>query len=431
MRHARSFGLASFAALIGLAVPITLAGGCSSLSKGPDAAVDGGVTSPSSPASTSATEAGAAGDAADAADAADALPDAGRADGAPPDAASSDAAGPDAGSPDAAPPIELAPYRIIGRFDSRDPAGPRFGWPGTEVRARFGGTSISVDLGDTGASQYEWAVDGAPKVRLVIGGPRKTYTLATDLPKGEHELVLTKRTESFVGVTQLFAINAPLVGTPPASARRIELVGDSITCGYGVLGADASCPFSADTESEPLAWGALAAHQLGAAHTAIAWSGIGVLRNYDLTTSGTMPERYGRALASDPTSAWPPSDFEPAVIVVNLGTNDFAGAGTDPGTPFETKLVAFLEVVRAAHANAHVVLATSPMLSGERHVAHRAHLQKAITARSAAGDTKLSLLELDVPPASEGFGCDSHPSAATQKTMATKLVAHVKTLTGW
>lgn len=223
-------------------------------------------------------------------------------------------------------------------------------------------------------------IDGALATVLTVKGARKTYPLASGLDGGPHEVALVKRTETTVGVTQLFGFvpGSALSGTPPLPDRRIEMVGDSITCGYGVLGGDASCPFSAATEAETLAWGGLAARELGAIHSAVAWSG-----------------------------------------------------GGDPGAPYEAAMSSFLVKIRAAHPHAHLVLATSPMLEGTRHTLHLGHLQKVAQARVAAGDSEISVLDLDPQSASDGYGCGRHPSQATQVKMAAKLVSHLRSKLGW
>lgn len=330
--------------------------------------------------------------------------------------------------------IAVAPFHIVGRIDTRDPAGPRFGWPGAEIRARFTGPGLSLELADTGASWYDVVIDGAAPTQLVVSGARKPYAIGGSLPGGVHDVVLTKRTETFLGVTQLFAVTplpgGALVPTPIPAARRIELIGDSITCGYGVLGSDHACPFTAETEAEPLAWGALAARQLGALRALTAVSGIGVLRNYGGETENTMPERYGRSIADDPTSAWDHS-FVPDLIVVNLGTNDFAGGKGDPGPAFQTAYAAFLATLRATHPNATIVCATSPMLSEPNRTTLRTYVEGAIAQRAAAGDMKLTLLDIEEHTDADGYGCGYHPSVATQAKMAARLVAHVKPLMGW
>lgn len=328
-------------------------------------------------------------------------------------------------------PVDLAALHVIGRVDTRDPAGSRFGWPGTELRARFSGPGLALVFADTGTSHYDVSIDGAAPVLLVVTGDAKTYAVAAGLAPGLHDLVLTKRTETITGVTQLLGVVGTLVPTPAPSGRRMELIGDSITCGFGVLGADETCPFSASTQSEPLAWGGLAAKQLGAMHTVVAFSGLGVTRNYGGDTTETMPDRYDRALANDPSSVWDHQGFVPDVIVVSLGTNDFSGGKGDPGGSFEEAYEGFLAGLRAKHPGARIVATTSPMLSNTNREKLHDYIANAVAARAAAGDTKLTMLDIAEQDEADGYGCSWHPSLKTQKKMAVRVAAHVKVVAGW
>ena len=97
--------------------------------------------------------------------------------------------------------------------------------------------------------------------------------LASGLPAGEHLVELYRRTEANQGESQFLGFDfgeGALLAPPPRAERRIELVGDSITAGYGNEGADMSCPFSPDTENHYLTYGALAARQLGAEASTVA-----------------------------------------------------------------------------------------------------------------------------------------------------------------
>jgi lysophospholipase L1-like esterase len=308
----------------------------------------------------------------------------------------------------------------IGRFDADD----RFAWPGSAVAARFEGTAISARLDDGGQDWFSIEVDGQALAPLQTAAGENDYVLASGLADGAHDLVVTRRTESFFGPSRFLELSgAVLVPTEPPD-RLIEFIGDSITCGYGVLGQGPGCSFSAETESETDAWGALTARALGAAHTAIAYSGKGVVRNFGGDTSDTMPVLFGRTFADDPASTWDFS-FAPDVVVINLGTNDFSTG--DPGTAFEDGLLAFVEAIRGRYPGAPILLATSPMLGGDAHEQHRAHLQAVI---DAAGDG-VRLVDIAEQDAADGLGCDFHPSQVTQQKMADALVPIIQEVTGW
>jgi lysophospholipase L1-like esterase len=333
--------------------------------------------------------------------------------------ASSDDGGDD--PPDAEPAV-VAEIHRVGRFDGQD----RFAFPGSELRTRFDGTALSVRLDESGANHYDVRVDGTVSLLVTSAGERD-YVLANGLSDGEHDVIVTRRSESFFGTTTFLGFSgAPLVATA-GPTRRIEMVGDSITCGYGVLGDVATCPFSIDTEAETHAWGALAAAELGAVHTAIAYSGKGVYRNYGGNMDDPMPEIFERTFADDPASQWTFATPAPDVVVINLGTNDFSTG--DPGQPFVDAYEAMVAQIRGHYPAAWIVLAESPMLGGD-HAAHAAHLAAVATA-SGGEAAKVTTLALEVQSAADGYGCDYHPNEVTQGKMATALVTKLRALLGW
>jgi lysophospholipase L1-like esterase len=333
----------------------------------------------------------------------------------------------------------LQTIHLIGRFDTRDPNGPRFGWPGSQIRARFSGTGATLRLRDSGADQLSVSIDGAPPFVIKTSTGSEVYSLATGLVDGEHDVVITKRTETFVGTAQLLDIRStegrPLVPTPRPLPRHIELIGDSITCGYGIHGANGSCSFSADTEDASASYAQLTATALQATHAAIAWSGIGVYRDYNGSTTDQMPVRFLRTLGDDASSRW---DFSvvPDVVVVSLGTNDFARG--DPGPAFETAYERFLADVRSKYPTAPILVALSPMLTASfpgamsTRTTAAARLEAVVAARASAGDAKVSYFEFDEQNgAADGYGCGYHPGLTTHQKMSAKLVEAIKSVTGW
>jgi len=333
---------------------------------------------------------------------------------------------------------------VTGRADWRDPAGPRFAWPATEIQATFTGTGIDVRLGDTGTNFFAVRIDDGTPTSVATARGTARYTLASTLTPGRHTVALTKRTESNVGVVQFLGFlphDGVLVKDErpsPDSPRRIEFIGDSVTCGYGNLGTDPEQHFSSDAEDETLAYGALTAAQLGAEHTAIAYSGIGMYRNYSGSTLEPMPLRFLRTLADDRTSVWTFSTPAPDVVVVALGGNDFATG--DPGSAFTDAYVEFVRRLRTLYPRAFVVCALSPLLSDAHPVGalHRtkakAYLRAAvqkIRSDHSENRERVSYFEFSELQPSEGFGSDHHPSAASHRRMAGELVTFLRATLKW
>ena len=164
----------------------------------------------------------------------------------------------------------------VGRWDSRDAAGPRCAWAGSSVSAKFQGTGVNAVFKFGGNDQWQVVIDGQP-ASIIVADPAKTiYPAAAGLADKEHTLELFKRTEPLVGTTQFLGLQlgkGKLLPPPARPKRRIEIVGDSITCGYGNESANQNEKFAPGTENNYLAYGAVAARALKAEYVAVAWSG--------------------------------------------------------------------------------------------------------------------------------------------------------------
>ena len=328
--------------------------------------------------------------------------------------------------------VPTATVHFLGRFDTRDAKGPRFAWPGSAIAATFSGTGITAKLHDAGTNTFVVVIDGGKPSTVATTSATDTYPLATGLSSGMHTVLLTRRTESFAGVVQYLGFTVTggaLVPSPEPFSRRIEYVGDSISCGYGDLGVGPNCMFSLATEDVTIAYDELAAAALDAQATVVAYSGIGVLHDYGGNTMNQMPVRYELALADDPTSTWSFPPPAPDVVLINLGTNDFSQG--DPGAAFQTAYVSFLQQVRKHYTNANIVCALSPMLGDPARSQARTYIQAAVSQVMGAGDAHVSYFEFDEQLASDGYGCDYHPSPTTHQKMAAKLEPVLKMLEGW
>jgi len=321
--------------------------------------------------------------------------------------------------------------RFIGRFDQRNPAAPVFAWSGTAIAVRFKGTAIGVTLTDGGSNFLEVIVDGQASVLPLKQGQVK-YPLASALADGAHDVLVYRRSEANQGETtfQGFDLAASAyLPAAPAPTRRLEVIGDSISAGYGNEGTN-PCAFEAKTENHYLSYEALAARTLGVELYTEAWSGLGMLRNYDGATTGTLPDRYGRTLPDRADSVWDFTKFVPHAVLINLGTNDFAKG--DPTAAFQTKYTEFVVALRAHYPLARFFLAIGPMLDGDNLAKAQAYLNGVIATRAAAGDANLALLVF--PPQNtqvDGVGCDYHPSLKTHQKMGDQLVATLKADLGW
>jgi GDSL-like Lipase/Acylhydrolase family/Carbohydrate esterase 2 N-terminal len=268
-------------------------------------------------------------------------------------------------------------------------------------------------------------IDGVLQPKLALKKGRQHYRIAHDLAPGEHTVRLARRNEGHGGVTSFFQFDdMELVVAPPLPSVRLEFVGDSITCGFGVDGTD-PCSFEYATENFERSYAAIAGRALAAEVHAVAWSGWGMLRGADGSMTSNMPSIFGRTLTTDRALKWDFASWQPHAVVIALSTNDFAKG--DPGPPFGQATEKFLVKLRVLYPEAWLILTTSPMLSTERRERSKQYFQEAKQSRLSAGDTHVEVLDLPQQTIEQGFGCGRHPSARVHEAVAAKLTAFLRT----
>lgn len=335
-------------------------------------------------------------------------------------------------------PVAISPMDpkllYTGRADTRDANGPRFEWSASMVTVRFRGTDLQAKINASGNDFFEVVVDsGAPKV-IHPGKGDSVIDLAHGLPNGTHEVRMLKRTEAFVGRVQFtgFALNrGGKLLVPRRPTHKIEVIGDSISCGYGNEGANEKEHFRPDTENASLSYGAVAARAMDSEYVCVAWSGK------KMSPDNTIPELYDRALPTDATSTWDFARWKPDVVLINLATNDFTSEIPDADT-WTAAYRTFVKRVRKNYPRAMIYLASGSMMSDgwppNKKVLStlNGYLDRIQSMLKADGDTNIRIIHFAPQNGTvDGLGSDYHPSVKTHAKMAAKFVAALQSDLGW
>jgi hypothetical protein len=319
----------------------------------------------------------------------------------------------------------------VGRFDRRDSSGPRCTWPASRVSIRFAGSSLSAQLKTTGKDFLQVVIDGKMESAIELQTQPQRYTLAQNLSAGEHVVDLYKRTESYVGTVQVLGFFLPddaKLLPSKASAKKIEVIGDSISCGYGNEALDKTEHFSPKTENGYLAYGSVAATLLGADYTCIAWSGK------KLWPDNSIIDLYDKTLATDPSSSWDFKEQIPNAVVINLATNDF-GKQTPEENGWVESYKTFLGRLRKLYPDAQIYLAIGTMISDwpqdrpTRPLVLK-YLNRVVNEVKST-DSKVQLIDFGVQKMENGIGADWHPSLKTNQEMGKQLAAQIAKDLGW
>lgn len=321
----------------------------------------------------------------------------------------------------------------FGRIDCSNPKSVRFDWPGVQIRTRFMGTSCSVRLKD-GNNDYDVFIDG--RLQKVLRTTSDTiYVLATNLENKAHSLLISKRTEAKFGIAAFegFILDAgkSLLKPTEFEKRKIEFVGDSFLAGFGSEGSSPDCKFSRETENCYISFGPQLARRLNANYSIVAASGIGVVKNNGdsiRTSEFPLPYFYDRACMNDSIN-WNFKLWQPDVVVVRLGRNDYWQKPHPKRELFRTSYINFLKSIRQHYPKANIFALCGPI----RKDPHCDYIKSAVKELNEKNsDKKIHFVKLDVElNAKRDFGCEKHPNRFGHQKIADFLEPIIRKEIKW
>jgi len=231
---------------------------------------------------------------------------------------------------------------------------------------------------------------------------------------------------NFVG----FITDGTAGGASPPRSRRIELIGDSISAGYGARGftnPPFPCQVNMITSGNYYTYNHFICENFTADCTILAWSGKGMYENC-CDNGETMPQYYLQTLGGESYSTdWDFSRWAPDAIIINLGTNDF-GHNSGPAwvAQFVATYVAFCQNATKRYNDPALpfFVAQGPMNDSD---ALNAALTTVIQQINSAGG-KAYYLDMRGPP---NDGCGGHPGVQGHRQMADMAIPQIATVMGW
>ena len=246
------------------------------------------------------------------------------------------------------------------------------GYTNSSVEMLVQGTGISAELetGDnTTVNQpgLRIYVDGVPVKEIVLTEKSGKISLAS-FEEGIHKVKIVKITEaamSYAAISMLYVDGMLLPFEKDTSRKRAQFIGDSISCGFGVLG-EADQDYSLRLEDGERSYAAFLADRCNWEAEWVSVSGYGMFVEYTGDRVNVLPNIYPFTnYFYDKEEREDYTRFVPDYIFINLGTNDgghlnekFVKEG------FESAYENFLYTLRMAYDKAVIICVAGTLEPG-------------------------------------------------------------------
>ena len=281
-----------------------------------------------------------------------------------------------------------------------------------------------------------------PSKRIKLDTARDTYTLYSSDTPSRVKIRLMKISEAAfakAGVAGISVEGELLPPPKPEHERRIEFIGDSITCGYGIDGVFERDGFSTETENPIKGYAYKTALKCGAEFQYVSWSGIGVLSCwvedtaekpldnwllkdiYPYTDNG-LENTLGKEGHENHT-LWDFSSYKPQVIVFFDGTNDHSWTKRIPERcgDFAAAYSDMIDMIRKNNPDAYILCTYGIMDDPLKDV-----MIGVIGTKKAGGDDRIVYLPIPCQDEkNDGVAVDWHPSEKSHEKMSDLLSAEI------
>lgn len=307
---------------------------------------------------------------------------------------------------------------------------PRLWQPGQYFNLTFYGPRCEIILEDeilwgSKHNYLEIVVDGVAK-RIQTKTKRDTIIVADGISTGSHTLTVYKNTEANIGYIALEGIRCKTILPPPLKPKRkIEFIGNSITCGAGSDPSAVPCGKGVweDQHNAYLSYGAITARALNAQSHLSAVSGIGLMHSC-CSMDIIMPQVYDKISMRDNKIAWDFSKYQPDLITICLGQND----GVQDSAAFCKNYIAFFQQVRKANPQAMIICLSSPMADAKLAAFMRSTITSVVKTIKRSGEKKVAHYFFSKQYRN---GCDYHPNLEEHKQIAKELTVFIKKTMKW
>ena len=318
--------------------------------------------------------------------------------------------------------------KYIGRFYVKDDitwltlsgSSLEFYLTGNSAEINIVGDNAAIYLAEDQRPRYAIYIDDKQLIDTTMGELEKTIKLFNNQIEKEVKvriILLSEASHGAIGIKNIIvnSCSEEIIKPTEYKKLRIEYLGDSITCAFGIESASTSDPFQTTTQNFELTYAFLSAKELDADYSCVCYSGSGVARD-----GNKMPEYYTKTNAfTSYNEEWDFKKYPNDIVVINLGTNDSGYAAESKHDEYIQEYTKFLELIREKNPDAYIVC-TLGMMGCENLFPL---IEKAI---SLMADEKIFGFLLPQQKAEDGIGSQYHPNYVTHAKAGKILAEKIK-----
>ncbi|MCR5213346.1 MAG: hypothetical protein K6E10_02950 [Eubacterium sp.] len=274
-------------------------------------------------------------------------------------------------------------------------------------------------------------VDGQPYKDMVISDVEGTYEIFAG-DDGEENVVrrirIVKITEAAMSFLAFSCLNVEgeLLNAKDKynddKRKKALFIGDSITCGYGVLGAPDS-EYTIREEDVELSYAGVLTKKENLNSEWVSVSGYGMFVEYTGDPENILPRVFAYTnFFYDKETREDYSRFQPDVIILNLGTNDSGHLGDiNILNGFKSRYESFLYTLRMAYKESAIVCVLGTLAPGVYK-----YVGEVIDKVKDQGFENIYGLELPEHDVEHDGMASGHPSPVTHEKDADRIAKFLK-----
>ncbi len=317
-------------------------------------------------------------------------------------------------------------------------------YSGSGIEFRAKGEYALITLVDDSAGRYldghkaRFAIykNGILIVDSIITEAEKTYHISLDGYNSETVIKIIKLSEaqySAMGIGDIAVYGKHKIMPTAEKNIKIEFIGDSITCGYGIDEVNSNGYFSTSTENFSKSYAYLTAEALNADYSAVCFSGFGVYSGYTsngrINSQDVVPNYYDKScfLYGGRDTVWNFSEYQSDIVVINLGTNDasYCAKSHSGRQEFTRRYADFIRQVRQHNPYAYILC-----ILGDMNNSMYSSIEQAVNNyKNASYDNDVSAMTIGYKMGENDIVLNGHPGYLSNICAANELTAKIRELT--